>query len=373
MTSLRERLNGAPAWARRPLIPAFVLACAAAVSLSHGQPPPADRASGVSVPVGSTLGAPDGVGTLLLVTSGRVTRYDVATRVTSVVPLPAGHLALRAFPLGGTDVVLTVRRPPGIPGLPGVPDRPGLGTASSWDDLHSPPNTFAFAIPRTGAPVSLGAATAVIPGADWAHVWLLRGDVARLVELDGTRTTTWVRVPPGYRLVGTAGRGPLATIGGRRPLTVLLPADGGLPRPVVNAESLDLVGQMLLLRESHRVGTFDLITGATRWLPGLSAVTFTGPGALSGDLDAFATYARVNERARLVVGGLDATSSGHLRVVALDGGPARAQPPQPVWSYGRVLAVRPDNRVVAYRPGDRNGAILGPEFTATGIASTGSG
>jgi hypothetical protein len=220
--------------------------------------------------------------------------------------------------------------------------------------------------------VRLGAATAVVPAADGDHVWLLQGDRATLVGLDGRVTGTWVREPPGYRLVGAMPAGPVATVGGSHPLTALLPADGGLPHWLVNAEALDVANGVLLVHSEHRIGSVRLATGVVHWLPGLSAVLITGPGTLSPGSGSFAVQARVNDHARLVVGRMDAGSTDDLRVVALEGGDALDDPPAPVWTEdGRVLAVRPDGRMVVYRPGDARASVLSARYTASGVAAVG--
>lgn len=426
-------LSGVPRWVRWPVLPAALLAAAVAVSVSIGQPPPADYASGVSVPISAAIDAPADLGSLLFVSAGALDRYDVRTGAVVPVDLPHGQLALRAWPMPGTDVVLTEQAPapvigqpvgPGQPATPGpngtatpgptpgsTPGTPGtqgtsgaggaptspvvpLGTAPPAPALPRPgtagaggtghtatgsatastaravPRTSVYAIRRGGATVRLGAATAAVPAADGTHVWLLRGDVARLVGLDGRVTPTWVRVPPGYHLVGATADGPLATIGGAQPLTVLLPADGGLPRWLASAEALDVARGVLLVHDDHRVGSLRLDTGVLHWLPGLSAVRITGPGTLSDSAGSFAVQARVNDHARLVVGSMKAAATGDLHVVALEGGDALDHPPGPVWTAdGRVLGVRPDGRMVIYRPGDVSASVLSAQYQADGIAA----
>ncbi|HEX5494761.1 MAG TPA: hypothetical protein VFX70_09340 [Mycobacteriales bacterium] len=380
MTLLSPFLSGVPGWMRRPVLPAVLLAGAVAVSVATGQPAPADRASGVSVPVSAAIDVPAGLGNLLLVSAGTLVRFDVETGTITPVPMPPGQLALQAWPLRDADVVLTASPPPGAVGGPAAvpvpagtaPPGPDLtdGTAASGADAAPPTPTWAYAIPRHGAPVRLGAAAAVVPAVDGTRVWLLHGDTATLVGLDGRATASWVRVPPGYRLIGATRLGPIATVGGADPLTVLLPADGGLPRWVANAEALDVADGVLLVHSEHRIGSVPLATGVPHWLPGLSAVSITGPGTLSPGAGSFAVQARVNEHARLVVGRMDATSTGDLRVVALEGGAALDRPPAPVWTEdGRVLAVRPDGRMVVYRPGDPRASVLSPQYHASGVAA----
>ena len=370
----------------------------------------------------AAVDVPSGLGTLLLVSAGRLVRYDVRTGVTQPIPMPVGQLAVRAWPLPGADVVLTWPAParpitdtPSLPtqSSPATPVGPGsggdpsrstpstsnpsvpLGTAAPGPVLPRPgstahprgggtgsesgsgalatsPATSVYAIPHRGEPIRLGAATAVVPSTDGDHVWLLHDDVARLVGLDGRATPTWVRVPPGYRLVGLTPRGPIVTVGGADPLTALLPANGGLPQWLADAEALDVANGMLLVHDDHRVGSLRLSTGAVHWLPRLSAVEITGPGALSPGSGSFAVQARVNEHARLVVGQIDAVSGGELRVVALEGGSALDHPSVPVWTEdGRVLVVRPDGRIVVYRPGDLTASVLGARYQASSVTAVG--
>jgi hypothetical protein len=437
--SVLSRLTSVPHWARRPVLPAILLAVAVAVSVAKGQPPPADRASGVSVPVRAAVDPPPGLGRLLLVSDGALTTLDVDTGVARPVRLPRNELALRAWHLRDVDVVLTVHRArasagkagqvgrsgtagkegkagqAGRAGTPGtgtaavtpgasatpsaVPSAPAtdalppvfdppLGTAPpapalpDGGDHHvarrstaaaataSRPATSAYALTRRGAAVRLGAASAVVPAPDGRAVWLLRDDVARLVRVDGHDTGRWVRVPPNFWLVGATREGPVATVGGARPMTVLLPATGALPHWLANAEALDVADGLVLLREDHRLGTLRIATGERRWMPPLSAIQITGPGTLSPGSGSFAVQARVNDHARLVVGPVGARSGGQLQVVALEGGRALDHPPAPVWTEDdRVLAVRPDGRTVLFRQGDALGSVLGAQFQADGLAT----
>lgn len=387
---LVRSLPAVPTWARRPALPAVLLAAAVAVSVAVGQPAPADRASGLSVPLSTTVEAPADLGTLLLVSTGRLTRHNLRTGTTEPVRLPAGQLAVRVWAMRGADVVLTRPAPArpitDTPSPPeAVPPRPvpltpggltqhgpgGAGPQYGGGGLAPSPG-WAYAVPHRGDPVRLGPATEVVPSLDGGGVWLSHGGVARLVNLDGSAVPARVSVPFGYRLVGAARPGLVATVGGVDPHTVVLPVDGAPPRWLADAEALDVVDGVLLVHDQHRVGWVSLSTGARHWLPRLSAVEVTGPGTLAPGAESFAVRARVNQHARLVVGQVDAGSVGQLRVVALEGGDASDHPTAPVWTRdGSVLAIRPDQRMVVYRPGDARASVLGARYTASGVAAVG--
>ena len=412
------------AWARRPALAIGLLAVAVAVSVAHGQPPPADRPSGVSVVVGSIAEEPPRIGPVLLVTGGGVVRFDTNTRRQVPLPLPRGVLAQRVWSVHGWAVVLG-RLPDGAAGRLPDEDRPG--------QLRPTHGRTAAYLVRAGRPaVPLGLAEQVVPAADGRAVWLASGTLATRVALPTGRRQVAVHLPRAARLVADTPAGLVATTGtvaaeapaqkprpgapsptvgdrvartvgaaadpagaaavavpatgaaasaggagavstaGDVPLSTLLVQHNGLTRFVAEAEALAAVGDVVLVRRADlRLGVAPLsAVRPARWLPELSAVEATGPARLDFHGATFAVLARVNEHLRLMVGPTSADSEADINVVALEGGMLPPSPAPPAFTVsGWVLAPRPDGRVVYYFAGERAGLLLGSDLPpATAVA-----
>jgi len=279
---------------------------------------------------------------------------------------------------------------------------------------------------RPGRPaVPLGRAETVVPSADGRTVWVGAGGVATRVAIRPGQDRLAVRLPPAARLVGDTPAGLVATTGtvldadqaptpGPRPtgpvpattqaaaeyaqtpaqpgagpttatatplptgpetvpLTTLLVQANGLTRFLAETEALAAYQDVVLVRRAdRRLGAITL-RGPARglhWLPTLSAVEVTGPGAIGWDGATFAVLARVNEHARLMVGRVDAKSESAINVVALEGGPPADNAAPPAFTAsGRVLAARPDGEVAYYFAGERQGVLLGADLpAATAVA-----
>jgi hypothetical protein len=400
-------------WLRRPSTAVAFLGVAVVVGVVQGQPPPAVRDSGRSVPVrepGPTDGtapaepaAPTAVGTLLAVVDGGVVRFDTATGTATPVRLPRGFTALRAFDRAGSTVV--------------------LGRAGS-------PRTVAYVL-RAGKARPLGPAEVAVPSADGTAVWVVSRRVARKVPLAGGPTRA-VRLPPYSRLVGetpaglivstgtvpdpklpedrgapvtpsptTSGPGPTGTVpatpggtptGSRSPspapvttappyttaspvpsagpagvpLTTLVVRLDGRTRYLAGMEALAATGDVVLLRDQvRRLAVGSPLPGAPepRFLPKLQAVEAIGPGVLDATGATFAVLGRTNDYPWLMVGPTSARTNGEINVVALDGGaPVEGAAPPAFTASGQVLTVRPDGRVVYYRPGERDGFTIAAEL-----------
>src|SRR6185437_17000274 len=91
-------------WVRMPGTAIALLAAAVAVGVVQGQPPPAARDSGRSVPAVQSY--PRSVGDLLAVVDGRLYRFDTLAKKATRIPLPRGFTALRAWDQQGRYVVL---------------------------------------------------------------------------------------------------------------------------------------------------------------------------------------------------------------------------------------------------------------------------
>ncbi len=396
--------------ARKPSTAVALLGVAVVVGVVQGQPPPASRDSGRSVPaVQSYTGS---VGPLLVVVDGRLVRFDTLSKRTVRVPLPRGVTALRVWTQEGHDVVLG-----------------RLGTN----------RTVAYVL-TAGKARALGPAEVAVPSADRQAVWVVSKGVAARVPIGpGARRT--LRLPPRSRLVAdtrqglivstgtvpelppapgqetltptpttpgptgtvpaTAGGTPLSTASPGTPaptlspspttppyttaspvpstgptgvpLTTLVVGPDGRTRFLVAAEALAAVGDVVLLRDDERrLAIISPRPGIRkpRLLPSLSAIQVIGTGALDPLGQTFAVLGRTNDHAWLMVGPTAAETNGELNVVALDGGAPVPGAVAPTFTAaGRVLAVRPDGRIVYYAPGERDGFTVGDELPpATAVA-----
>jgi hypothetical protein len=394
-------------WVRKPTTAVALLGVAVVVGVVQGQPPPASRDSGRSVPTEQSYTR--SVGTLLVVVDGAVVRFDTLAKTSVRVPLPRGLTALRAWEQEGHDVVL---------------GRIGNG------------RTVAYVLTAGRAALYLGAAELVVPSTDHRAVWVVSRKVATRVPLAGGARLS-VRLPPRSRLVadtpsglivstGTVPDPPLApgrvgtptptptattpaptgtvpaTNGGTPtmtrsatpattptrpttppyttaspvpstgpdgvPLTTLVVGYSGRTRYLASAEAVAAVGDVVLLRDDERrLGVISPRPGLRqpRLLPSLSAIQVIGPGTLDARGDTFAVLGRTNDYAWLMVGPTTARTNGDINVVALDGGapvPGAAAPA--FTASGRVLTVRPDGRIVYYAPGEKDGFTLGDELPA---------
>jgi len=405
-----------------PVAAVMLLGVAVVVGVVQGQPPPAVRDSGRSVPVregGDSVPAessyPRSIGTLLVVVDGTVVRFDTLSRRARPVPLPRGLTALRAWTQGEHDVVL---------------GRVGSG------------RTVVYVLTRGRPPRALGPAEVAVPSADRGAVWVVSRRVATRVPLAGGASRR-VPLPPSSRLVaetpaglvvstGTvpdpvlpagrqkpdtatpvtpvptrSGSGPpkagaltgavSATAGGTPrttrssppaavrtaplyttaspvpstgpnavPLTTLVVALDGRTRYLVDAEALAAVGDLVLVRDDERrLGVISPLRGGSplRLLPKLNAIEAIGPGTLDARGETFAVLGRTHDYAWLMVGPTSARTNGAINVVALDGGAPVAAPAAPAFTAsGRVLTVRPDGRIVYYTPGERAGFTVGDKL-----------
>jgi hypothetical protein len=388
---------------RKPVTAIALLGVAVVVGVVQGQPPPAARDSGRSVPAERSYTA--SVGTLLTVVDGDVIRFDTFTKQGTPVRLPRGVSALRAWSQHDRTVVL---------------GRIGNG------------RTVAYVITGRTA-VYLGAAEVAVPSADRTAVWVVSHGVAIRIPLAGG-THRRVPLPPHSRLVadtpsglivstGTVPDPPLApgrvatptptptvtattpaptgsvpaSAGGTPtatstitpvatpttppyttaspvpstgpdgvPLTTLVVGMTGRVRYLAGAEALAAVGDIVLLRDDERrLGIISPRPGVRepRLLPSLAAIQVIGPGTLDADGGEFAVLGRTNDYSWLMVGSTAATTNGEINVVALDGGapvPGAAAPA--FTASGRVLTVRPDGRIVYYAPGEPDGFTIGDEL-----------
>ncbi|MEN3361908.1 MAG: hypothetical protein V7637_5890 [Mycobacteriales bacterium] len=407
----RGRLRrGVLRWGRRPALAVTLLAVAVAVSVAHGQPSPADRASGVSVPVRTDTPVPPQIGSVVLVAGSGVFRFNTDTRRQVVLPLPPRVAALQIWNVTGLNVVLG-RLPYRSPSSRPAEDRPG-----EWSPAGEPPATAAWIVRVGHPPVPLGRTETVTPSVDGRAVWLVNAGVATRVALRHDQPRVTVRLPKASRLVADTPSGLIVTTGtvltreeaaahptatptgtptspggsatatattrpagptGQptpttsptptgTPLATILVRRGLPPRLLAEAQALAAFDDVVLVRRAdERLGVFTLRSASKlpRWLPNLSAVEVTGPASIDYDGATFAVLARVNEHVRLMVGPVNATTEAEINVVALEGGPPGPDATPPAFTAsGRVLAVRPDGKVVYYLPGNRSGVLLGADL-----------
>ena len=394
-------------WVRRPITAIALLALAVVVGVVQGQPPPAARDSGRSVPAVQSY--PRSVGDLLVVVEGRLFRFDTLTKKATRLPLPRGVTALRAWDQEGRYVVL--------------------------GRLLRTGRTVAYALGGNRKTVALGPAELAVPSADGKAVWLVsRGVATRIPLFGGAHRST--RLPPRTRLVADTPYGLIVSAGtvpdppltpdrvktptpqlaptattpaptgtvpagaGRTPRTTRSPVTAtptpttppyttassvpstgpnGVPlstlvvgydgrtRFLAAAEAVAAAGDTVLLRdELRRLAVISPRPGASdelRLLPSLAAIQVVGPGTLDARGHTFAVLGRTNDYAWMLVGPTSATTNGAINVVALEGGPpVLTGAPQNFTASGRVLAVRPDGRIVYYTPGDTDGFTVAGEL-----------
>ena len=405
-------------WVRRPALAVALLAVAVAVSVVEGQPPPAVRDSGVSVnAVRPYSGA---VGTLLVVADGTLVRFDTLERRARAVPLPRGLTALRAWTQAGGDVVLG-RLPTGrtaayllVRGRPATALGPAEVVVPSADRsaVWLVTRRTATRVPLDGGArrtVPLPRAARLVGDTRWGLI-VSTGTVpdpplphrrpipAPTPTLTGAASEVPTPTPPNGTgaLAGSPGtRGtvppaavqtvapatPLYTTASpvpstgpdAVPLTTLVVSHDGSVRFLAAAEAMAAADDVVLVRDDdRRLGVVSPRPGVRlpRWLPNLSALQVTGPAALDGGGGTFAVLARVNDYARLMVGPTSARTEAAINVVALDGGPPRPDAAPPAFTAsGRVLAARPDGRVVYYTPGERTGFLLGDDLPVASAVS----
>jgi hypothetical protein len=212
---------------RRPAVSVGLLGLAVVISVAHGQPPPADRASGVSVPVRKSSPMPPQIGPLVLISGSTVLRYDTNTHRQVLLALPASVVPLRVLTVSGTDVVLG-RLPSSVPRQLPPDDRPAEPTSL---DPTGPPTRAAAWVVRAGrAPIALGPAETVVPSADGYSVWLQNaGFATRAVIAPGQRPAR-LRLPHGARLIAAVPAG-LVVTSGIVPGRLLTPSPTPTPTP----------------------------------------------------------------------------------------------------------------------------------------------
>jgi hypothetical protein len=359
---------------------------------------------------------PRSVGDLLVVVDGRLYRFDTLAKKATRIPLPRGFTALRAWDQQGRYVVLgrllptnrTVayvlggnRKPvalgraevavPSADGKAvwvvsrGVATRIPL-TGGPHHSTRLPPRTRLVADTPYGLIVSAGTVpdppltpdrvktptpqptpTSTTP----APTGTVPADAGRTPRT--TRSPVTATPTPTTPPYTTASSVPSTGANGV-PLTTLVVGYDGRARFLAAAEAVAAAGETVLLRdEVRRLGVISPRPGASdepRLLPSLAAIQVIGPGTLDARGHTFAVLGRTNDYAWMLVGPTSATTNGAINVVALEGGPPvlTSAPPR-FTASGRVLAVRPDGRIVYYTPGNTDGFTIAGELPpATDVA-----
>jgi hypothetical protein len=364
------------------VVPIVALAAAGAVLVSHGEPLPVQRGSGVSVQVVKSSPAPNApIPSFLVAKGGRLDRVSGAG--WQQVSLPGGRTPIEVRQVSATvTAVLAV----------------GLGGAQAYL-VHS----------DSAVVTPLGTAQRIVAGAAPAAVAIERDGVALRFTADGTPVGDPVPLPDGMNLAADSVAGLLASTqvdvidlgepvdsqtateaggaAGSAEPTSSIYLDGtwvslGRQVAVAAVENVALVW-ITALRTFAAIdltspAAFEPIPGsyltpATRLLPAVPGVVMAGPLTVSPDGAFFAVAGQVGARPRLVVGSLSATVNDTFDVVSLGGDLlAGIAQPAPVWIGVTTFQTRPDGVVVSYEPNARKATQLSlPANAATvpGVAT----
>ena len=455
MESPRLRL---PRWAGHPAFGVVLLLVLAAVLIAHGEPQPSSRPSGTSVGVSGTTSAPSGTTPLLVIRGSRV-QLRQAGHAARTVALPAHVVPRQLVPGRDTTVVLGTRggRQYAYAVSSDLAVR-GLGYADAVipavtgsaavivETKLTDPGRVASAATSTSAVPSRTATTSSGSGNDSSGAPALSDYVVRRFDSVGRPTGRLVDLPPGMRVatdtaVGLVVWQPVNRVFDDGQASESLSAAATLIRPDGTLRQLGPVHpltadeQDLLVWDvvGHRFGLMPLnyvtatttvtatptVTSASptarasaksasptpsvspstvagvRWFEPTRGILVTGPAAFDADDTAFAVYAQVGLRRRLVVAELQNVGTDQVEVLALaaprpsatsspsgvvlpsvtasisrtptatssapalqpDGYPIPA-PLTPVWWHGQVLGVGLDSTVIGYLPGSRQSALL---------------
>ena len=452
MESPRLRL---PRWAGHPAFGVVLLLVLAAVLIAHGEPQPSSRPSGTSVGVSGTTSAPSGT-TPLLVIRGNKVQLRQAGHTTRTVGLPAHVIPRQLVPGRDTTVVIGTRNGrqyayavsadlavrglgyadaviPAVTGSAAVivetkvvdpgrvatasatssPSSTAATSAGSGNDSSGAPPLSDYAVRRfdsTGRP--MGGRTDLPPGMRVATdtvVGLVVWQPVNRVFDDGQAAESLSAAATLIRPTGT-----LRQLGPVHPLAAddqdLLVWDvvghrfGLMPLNYVTATTT-VTASPTRTSASARSATTRSVSptpsaspstvAGVRWFEPTRGILVTGPAAFDADDTAFAVYAQVGLRRRLVVAELQNVGTDQVEVLALaapkpsatsspsgvvlpsvtatvsrtptatssapalqpDGYPVPA-PLTPVWWHGQVLGVGLDSTVIGYLPGSRQSALL---------------
>jgi hypothetical protein len=451
MTRLRLRL---PHWTAHPGFGVLVLLVLALVLIAHGEPQPSSRPSGTSVGVSGTASAPGAVPPLIYLRDGKVELRQ--QRLVRTVPLPATAVPLavvtgrelsvvlaeldgrqRAYAisknltvrdLGLADAVIPAATGTAAvivesaliePGELPQPTASASATASGTATTKPPagqPDLRDFSIRRynsSGNPIGLS--QHLPPGTRVATdttvglvVWQPVNRVfdAGIEQESLSAAAILIRPDDTERLLGPVH--PLAANGndllvwdvavrrfGVMPLRYVTSTATSTASPRTTPTASPSKTKSASASPSPRP---TQVAGVRWFLPTRGMVLVTGPASFNSDGSAFAVYAQVGSRRRLVVAELQNLGTDILQVLALAAPPVKpsatpsgsatllspsstnstsasgsasstgaalepdgypiAAPLTPLWWQGLVVGLGTDGTVIGYQPGHQQSSLI---------------
>jgi hypothetical protein len=443
MIKLRPTL---PHWTAHPGFGVAVLLALAVTLIIHGEPQPSSHPSGKSVVISGTSPVPIVPPPALVIRHGEVEWRSGAS--ARRVALPSGARPRRLLTSRGVSVVLAVinkrQHAYAIDKKLAVTDlgladgaiaaAPGTAAVIIETSADTPGALFAPEPVRSGATTSTSASSSSpVPQNEPPPL----GDfLARRYDASGRALGSAFELPPGMRLatdtsVGLVVWQPASRVFDAGVAQESLSADAALMRPDGTVRSIGPVHPLAATKtdllvwdvESHRFGLMPLqyvtstaTTTATptksptkeatatttpstvagvKWFERTRGFVVTGPASFAGDNSAFAVYALVGSRRRMVVAQVANIGTDQMEVLALvqptvkpsttdspsgttdpastlspsktpsatipafepEGFPIPA-PQTPIWWSGIAVAVSGDGTVVGYRPGTAQASVL---------------
>jgi hypothetical protein len=466
MNRLRLRL---PPWTTHPGFGVIVLFALAVLLIAHGEPQPSSRPSGTSVGVSGTATATGAVPPLLYLRAGQVELRQ--QRAVRRIPLPAGAVpraivsgrglavvlaavdghqrayavdhSLRMHDLGYADAVFpaasgaaavlveTSALDPGLLALPtpspsGSTSRAGASTGTSSKANPGQPELRDYVVRRydpagrlvgglqelpprtrvaTDTPVGLVVWQPVNRVFDAGVAQESLSAAAELLRPDGTQR----QLGPVHPLAANGQNLLVWDVSARR--------FGVMPLRYVTSTATSTAtpsatGSTTSSSDSPGATPRPTTVAGTRWfLPTRGMLLVTGPAAFNADGSAFAVYAQVGTRRRLVVAELQNLGTDQVQVLALaqppvkptatpsgsvslvspsngastrpdsrsatasvpalqpDGYPITA-PLAPLWWNGLVVGVGTDGTVIGYKPGGVQSSLLDLGLTQLSAVAT---
>jgi hypothetical protein len=439
-----------PRFTAHPAFGVAVLIALAVALIVHGEPQPSSRPSGKTVAIGSASAVAVEPQPVLLVRNGQVEwrlkstvhrialparakpRFLLTSRGMSVVMAVLDDRQ-HAFAVGKDLAVTDLGLADGV-----IPAASGTAAILIETSVTEPGKVYE-SIPEPSSSSSSGSSSASSSG-NGGGPPPLRNFLARRYDASGRALGSAFELPPGMRLAtdsvvgllvwqpasrvfdaGVAQEsqsalamlirpdGTLRTIGPVHPLAatsndllvwdVELHRFGLMPLRYVTSTATTTATASATESESRSASTTatpSTVAGVT-WFERTRGFVVTGPASFSADSSAFAVYASVGSRRRLVVAQVANVGTDQIEVLALvqpttkaspsttpsgtsrassssassspskswpvvptfepDGFPLAA-PQVPLWWSGVAIAVGSDGLVVGYKPGNNQGSVL---------------
>ncbi|HTZ43501.1 MAG TPA: hypothetical protein VMB79_06530 [Jatrophihabitans sp.] len=374
-----------PAWATHPGVGVLVLLALAVALIWRGEPQPSSRPSGTSVGVSGTARANERTPALLLIRDGRLDLL-FGSRVIRTLALPDGATARSLVTNRGLTVVLGIvdgrQHAYAVTSKLAVTDLgyadavlPAVeGTAAMIvESAVTDPGTLPpGAEPSPTASASASGQTGSASPSEAPGETPLRDFEIRRLAGDGHPLAPAERLPDGYRAAADTAVGLTVWQPVNRVFdhgveqeslsaAALLVRPDGTQRELGSVHPLAADGTQLLVWDvrSRRFGVMPLqyvtstatstaspsasashrtpakhslgptpspsVVAGTRWfLPTRGMLLVTGPAAFNGDGSAFAVYAQVGSRRRLVVAELGNLGTDQVEVLVLNQPPVKS-------------------------------------------------